>query len=175
MLKMKMRYDSVFNDMVVNDKSNYKYFITGSPTSLNKTRIVEADSFQELWQELLSLGEIDEEAVDRDYGYTDEIECFHWREFDKDYDEMIEEYLSDGNDFYYRKFSWLDEVPLDDWVEKLINKEILTSEKMEDLLNSADIRHWELVGNSGKYPDMNWYSITDINGKEYDVYERVED
>lgn len=172
MLKMKVHYDTVFGDLKVN--SEYKYFITGSPTHLNWTRTVEADTLEKLWSELLSLKEIDEKAVDRDYGYEDESGSFTWREFDKDYGEMIEEYLSEGNNFYYRKFSWLDDVDLDRDTEKLLNKEILTSEEMGDLLDSVDIKKYDLVGNSGKYSDCNWYSITDINDKNYDIYERVE-
>lgn len=173
MLKMKTNYEVAFYDLKVNGE--YKYFITGSPTHLRHARIVEADTLQELWHELLSIGEIDEEAVDRDYGYTDENEMFHWREFDKDYDEMIEEYLSDGNDFYYRKFSWLNDIDLDVEVKNLIDKEILNSDEMEELLDHSEIKEWDLVGNSGKYNDCNWYSVTDINGEQHDVYERVED
>lgn len=171
MLEMKRKYDDVFADLKVNG-SNYKYFITGSPTHMRWTRVVEADTLQDLWQELLNLSEINEEAVDKDYGYEDENECFHWKSFDKDYDEMIEEYLSDGNDFYYRKLSWIDDAKIDDWVRDTIRHKFLTSDDMEDLLSYPDIKEWDLVGMSGEYPEHKWYIITDINGEQYDVYER---
>lgn len=68
----------------------------------------------------------------------------------------------------------MDITELDQRTLELISKEILNSDEMQDLLDHAEIKEWDLVGSSGKYNDCNWYSITDINGEQYDVYERVE-
>lgn len=164
-------YEYEFNQLKYDGR--YEYFITGCPTHKRWAGVAKGDTLSELWSDLMDMGEIDEESLERNYGYTDEEGEFQIRDFDLDYD-FIERYLSDSNNFYYRKFSWLDTVTLDTTVEDLLDKEMLTAEELEELFGSADIKTWSLVGNSKKHDNCNWYRITDINGEEYDVYEKID-
>lgn len=159
MIKYNEKFDETFKKM--QRESKYKYFVVGSPTNLRKSRIVEADTFEDLWDELMDIGEIDEERLDADCEYEDEDGNFY-REFDKDYDEMIEEYLSTGNDFYYSKLSWLEDIEIDDeYIKMLLDKGVVDDVELEDILESEEILEWEKEGNS--------YELLGIDGKKYSV------
>ncbi len=99
------RYEVRFEEL--KKEGDWKYFITGSPTHLRWYKEIKGDTLEEIWEQLLELGELDEDRLDADFGYEDENGLFHW-DCDLPFDEAIEEYLSDGNNFYYRKISWLD-------------------------------------------------------------------
>jgi len=89
-------------------ESNYKYFVVGSPTHRNWVKVVEGNTFEEIWEQLIKLGEIDMEKYEKDNEVFDEkTETYHIPE-PSNYKDAIEEYLSDSNDFFYRKLSWLE-------------------------------------------------------------------
>ena len=59
---------------------------------------------------------------------------------------------------------------LDKRIEELLEKELLEYEELEEILDSDNIVNWENNGNSGKYDGYIWYSVTVIDGEEYQIY-----
>ena len=87
-------------------ESNYKYFLVGSPSHLWWVNVVQGNTFQELWDELIKIDEIDLERYDKDNKIYDEEKDAYYVQEPEDYKEAIEKYLKTSNNFYYRKFSW---------------------------------------------------------------------
>ena len=90
------KYEIKFNQL--KEDSNYEYFVVGSPTHLRWVSVVEGDSFQDIWDELVKMGEIDLDKYESDFGNIEP----------RNYRDLIEDYLKDSNNFFYCKFSWLE-------------------------------------------------------------------
>lgn len=101
---IKEKYETRYKELV--KESNYKYFIVGSPTNLNIVAEVKGDSFNEIWERLLDMNEIDIERYDLENEvFNEETEVYHIEE-PRNYKDAIEEYLKDSNNFYYKKHNW---------------------------------------------------------------------
>ncbi len=59
---------------------------------------------------------------------------------------------------------------LDNRIKGLLEKEILTSGELEELMWSDNILKWENCGSSGRHIGYAWYSMQAIDGNEYSVY-----
>lgn len=59
---------------------------------------------------------------------------------------------------------------LDDRIKELLEKQLLSREEADEVLDSDNITNWENNGNSGQHDGYTWYTITAIDGEEYDVY-----
>lgn len=62
----------------------------------------------------------------------------------------------------------------EEWIIELFEKEILTLEELEELLEHDQILEWNNNGNSGKHYGYIWYTCTFIDGEEYSVYAKSE-
>lgn len=54
-------------------------------------------------------------------------------------------------------------------IKELIDKEFLSLEELEELLESDNVIFWQNNGNSGEHNGYTWYSVTTKN-EEFDVY-----
>lgn len=101
---LKEKYELKFEELKKEGK--WAFFVVGSPTNLNHVEVAAGDTLQELWNELIDLDEIDVESYEaKNTIFNKEKEVYSIAE-PSNYKEAIEEYLTSGNNFYYRKFSW---------------------------------------------------------------------
>jgi len=61
---------------------------------------------------------------------------------------------------------------LSDRIKELLEKQVLTEEELNEVLESDEIEHWENCGNSGLHVGYIWYSVQAIDGNEYDLYSK---
>lgn len=98
---LKQKYQLEF-ERLQND-CEYKYFIVGSPTNLKTVKIVKADTLEELWNELVSMDEIDLDRYEAENELFDELKEVYYIKNPNDYKEAIKCYLKDSRNFFYCK------------------------------------------------------------------------
>lgn len=98
--KYKIEFEKLENE------GNNKYFIVGSPTNLNTTKIISADTLKKIWESLLEMNEIDITKYETDHEIFDEEKEIYYIAEPTNYKDAIGNYLKDSNNFYYRKMNF---------------------------------------------------------------------
>lgn len=87
--------------------------------------------------------------------------------------EWIEEYrkifpLFETNNIDFSQLKELSELSMEELED--IDCQLLDSEERTLLKQNVNVKSIEVLGTSGKHPNMMWYTVTLTNGKQVDIY-----
>lgn len=87
--------------------------------------------------------------------------------------EWIEEYrkifpLFETNNIDFSQLKELSELSMEEL--EGIDCQLLDSEERTLLKQNVNVKSIEVLGTSGKHPNMMWYTVTLTNGKQVDIY-----